>query len=417
MATSVLSTESMGSLLRSRLSEGRPRIVVTGNGGTPWELLKLVDESVPSFKLWMLNAHSGIPVRDGIIHESPFVGPGMRKVRSLRYTPARLSLVPALFRSHQPPDAVVVHVSEPIDGKVSLGIEINVVAAAIEAVKSRGGLLVAQINPQMPYTYGDGEFDADIFDGFIEVDRSVEHHSHKPPSTGDAAEAARIIGELCSSRVSDGATLQLGIGEVPDATLPGLARLKNLGIWSEMVSDGILALDAAGALDPDRVVTASFAMGSNELYKWMHRNPQLVMRRTEVTNDPSNVAQQPQMTSINTALQVDLLSQANASRIRARIHSGFGGQTDFIVGALHAPGGQALMALRSWHPKADVSTIVPLIDEPVTSFQHSAVITEQGVAEVFGRDERTQARNIIERAAHPRVRDELWEEAYELGLG
>jgi acyl-CoA hydrolase len=122
------------------------------------------------------------------------------------------------------------------------------------------------------------------------------------------------------------------------------------------------------------------------------------------------------MVSVNTALQVDLFGQANASRIGARIHSGFGGQTDFIVGALHSPGGQAIIALRSWHPKADVSTIVPLVDEPVTSFQMSAVVTEQGVAQVFGLDQSEQARQLIENAAHPSVRDELREEAAALGL-
>jgi acyl-CoA hydrolase len=122
------------------------------------------------------------------------------------------------------------------------------------------------------------------------------------------------------------------------------------------------------------------------------------------------------MTSVNTALQVDLFAQANASRINARIHSGFGGQTDFIVGALHSKGGQALMALRSWHPKANCSTIVPLVDEPVTSFQPSAVITEQGVAQIYGHDEKTQAANLISNAANPKVREELWEEAAGLGL-
>jgi acyl-CoA hydrolase len=140
------------------------------------------------------------------------------------------------------------------------------------------------------------------------------------------------------------------------------------------------------------------------------------MTRTEVTNAPSVIARQPRMTSINTALQVDLFDQANASRIGARIHSGFGGQTDFTVGASHAPGGQAVMALRSWHPKADVSTIVPLVDEPVTSFQHTAVVTEQGIAEIWGRSQDEQARNLITKAAHPDVREELFEEAANLGL-
>jgi acyl-CoA hydrolase len=121
------------------------------------------------------------------------------------------------------------------------------------------------------------------------------------------------------------------------------------------------------------------------------------------------------MVSVNTALQVDLSGQANASRVHGRIFSGFGGQTDFIVGAMHSHGGQALIALRSWHPRADVSAVVPLIAEPVTSFQMTAVVTEQGVAEVFGRDEREQARDIIEHAAHPRARDGL--RAYAAGAG
>ncbi len=127
-----------------------------------------------------------------------------------------------------------------------------------------------------------------------------------------------------------------------------------------MFSDGVLALDAAGALDPDHPLVTSFSFGSTDLYDWVDGNPRVRMMRTEKTNDPGLIAQQRQMTSVNTALEVDLFGQANASRINARIHSGFGGQTDFIVGALHSPGGQSFIALRSWHPKADVSTIVPL---------------------------------------------------------
>src|SRR5690606_33315164 len=206
------------------------------------------------------------------------------------------------------------------------------------------------------------------------------------------------------------------IGEIPDATLPGLTRLRDLGIWTEMFSDRVLALHHAGALDPNRYLTASFAAGSTDLLEWVHLNEKVLMLRTETVNAPANVARQPGMTSINTAMQVDLFAQANASRRNARIHSGFGGQTDFIVGALHAPGGQAIMALRSWHPRANVSTVVPLVEEPVTSFQASAIITEQGVAEIFGHSEREQARSIIENAAHPSVREELWEEAAYLGL-
>ena len=122
------------------------------------------------------------------------------------------------------------------------------------------------------------------------------------------------------------------------------------------------------------------------------------------------------MTSVNAALQVDLYGQANASRVKGRIFSGFGGSTDFIVGALHSRGGQAFIALPSWHPKAQVSTIVPLITEPVTSFQHSAVVTEQGIARVFGNNQREQTHELITKAAHPQVRDELWEYAARVGL-
>ena len=208
----------------------------------------------------------------------------------------------------------------------------------------------------------------------------------------------------------------MGIGGVPDATLDALTGRRGLRIWTEMFSDGVLRLDRVGALDPHHPLTASFLFGSRELYDWLDGNHRVRMMRTEHTNDPGLIAQQRMMTSVNTALEVDLFGQANASRINARIYSGFGGQTDFIVGALHSRGGQSFIALRSWHPKADVSTVVPLLDEPVTSFQQSAIVTEHGVAELWGYDQQAQCRHIIRDAAHPRVRDELWEEAAHLGL-
>jgi acyl-CoA hydrolase len=248
------------------------------------------------------------------------------------------------------------------------------------------------------------------------VDDSLGAVDQRSLDVSETPPALLHLGRIVSDRIGDGAVLQLGIGRVPDAVLPGLLQRRGLGVWSEMVSDGVMALDEAGALSSDRPLTMSFIIGSSQLYKWADRNERLRLMRTELTNDPARIAQNAGMVSINTALQVDLFGQANASRIRGRIHSGFGGQTDFTVGALHAPGGQALMALQSWHPKADVSSIVPLIDEPVTSFQHTAVITEQGAAEIWGNDERTQAEQLIKRAAHPSVRAELWEEARALGL-
>lgn len=391
----------------------QPRIVASGNGAIPWELVRLIDATLPTYRLNILNAFPGLPWREGVVHETSFVGAGMRKSPGLAYVPARLSLVPRLFRRALFPDVVLLHTSAPVNGKVSMGIEVNVLPGAVEACKHRGGLVIAQVNPRMPYTFGDGEIAVEDLDAMIHVDSPIA----MPAATNAPVdEVAQQIGEYCANRISSGATLQMGIGAVPDATLPRLTKLRGLGIWSEMFSDGLLTLQRSGALDPDRYVVASFAMGSEELLQWMHLNPQLRMVRTEVTNDPPRISRQPLMTSINTALQVDLFDQANASRINARIHSGFGGQTDFVVGAVHARGGQSMMALKSWHPKANVSTIVPLIDEPVTSFQHTAVITENGIAELYGRSEKEQAAALIENAAHPKVRDELWEEAAELGL-
>jgi acyl-CoA hydrolase len=390
---------------------GPLRVVASGNGATPRALLTMVDAAIAEYRLFVLNAHPGLPARPEVVHETAFVGPGMRRSPTLSYVPARLSLVPRLFATTLPPDVVCVNVSPPYDGTYSLGTEVNVLPAAVEACRARGGVVVAQVNRHMPWTYGDGLLDEEMIDFAVEADEPLDQPHAAPPN-----DAARRIGELVAARIGDGATLQLGIGLVPDATLPGLAARRGLAVWSEMFSDGVLVLDEAGALDPDAIVTASFVLGSSRVYSWVHRNPRVQVLRTERTNAPSRIAQNRSMTSINTALQVDLFGQANASRIKARIHSGFGGQTDFIVGALHSQGGQALMALRSWHPKADTSSIVAMVDEPVTSFQHTAVVTEQGVAEMFGYDERMQARHLIDNAAHPRVREELWEEAAALGL-
>ncbi|WP_104991358.1 acetyl-CoA hydrolase/transferase family protein [Deinococcus sp. NW-56] len=403
-------------LLEERRLPAGARVVMSGNHAVPWRLLGLVDGTLPGYRLNALNAPRGLPRRDGVSYETSFVGPGMRGSARLSYTPARLSQVPLLFSTTRPPDVLLLHVSAPRGGRVSLGTEVNILPAAIEACRARGGLILGQLNPQMPYTFGDGEYDVDLFDGLLEVDEALASPPPRGEPAAGAAESAALIGDRVAARVADGATLQLGIGEVPDATLPGLSRRRRLGVWSEMFSDGILSLDAAGALDPDRPVVASFAFGSPELYRWLDGNERVVMRRTEVTNDPAQIAQQPGMTSVNTALQIDLFGQANASRIGARIHSGFGGQTDFIVGALHSPGGQAIMALRSWHPKAQVSTIVPMLQEPTTSFQPTAVVTEQGVAEILGHDEKAQAVALIEQAAHPHARAYLWEEARRLGL-
>ncbi|MFF5262402.1 acetyl-CoA hydrolase/transferase family protein [Actinomadura viridis] len=389
---------------------GVPRVVAGGNFATPRRALAILDAAVPEYRLFMLNAQGETPDRDGVTLETPFVGPGMRGRPNLRYFPCRLSLVPHLLGGSLPPDVVVVQTSRPVGGTVSLGIEVNILPAAIEAARARGGLVIAQINPRMPYTYGDGVMAVEEFDHAIEADEPLA-----VPVPREPGEASREIGERVARLVPERATLQLGIGAVPDAVLASLRERRGLAIWSEMFSDGVLALEKAGALDATPI-TASFAFGGEELYDWADRNERIRMLRTEKTNDPGLIARRPRLVSVNSALQVDLFAQANASRVKGAIYSGFGGQTDFVVGALHSPGGRAIIALPSWHPRADVSTVIPRLAGPVTSFQHSFIVSEQGTAAVWGHDASAQAQQIVDRVAHPSVRGELREEGRRLGF-
>jgi len=405
----IVTEQVLGSLL-SRL-DNVPRVVIGGNFATPWPALGLLDKTLENYRLFALNAQAGFPDRDGVILESPFIGPGMRSRDRLRYLPCRLSLVPKLLATALQPDVVVIQTSVPAGGTVSLGTEVNVLPAAIQAARVRGGLVVAQLNRHMPYTYGDAVLAQDEIDLAIEADDPLASPS-PPPASDVHAE----IGQRVAALIPDAATLQLGIGAVPDAVLGALRSRAGFGVWSEMFSDGVLGLDQAGALDLGRPITASFAFGSAELYQWIDRNPRVHMLRTEKTNDPALIARHRAMISINSALQVDLFAQANAARVRGMIYSGFGGQTDFIVGALHSPGGRAIIALPSWHAKADVSTVVPLLAGPVTSFQHSFIVSEHGTATIWGNDGSAQATEIIDRVAHPSARDELREAGRSLGF-
>jgi len=406
----VVSAERLGQVLGAL--PGTPRVVAGGNFATPWQALAVLDAAVAEYRLFMLNAQAGVPDRDGVTLETPFVGPGMRGRDRLRYFPCRLSLVPVLLASALPPDVVLVHTSAPAGGTVSLGTEVNLLPAAIEAARARGGLVIAQLNPRMPYTHGDAVVDTGQIDYAIEADVTLPSPPSRPPSAVSAA-----IGDRVAALVPAGATLQLGIGAVPDAVLTALTtRHGALRVWSEMFSDGVLALDKAGALDLSQPVVASFAFGSAELYDWMDRNPRIRMLRTETTNDPAQIERRPNLVSVNSALQVDLFAEANASRVQGKIYSGFGGQTDFVVGALHSPGGLAVIALPSWHPKADVSTVVPRLTGPVTSFQHSFIVSDQGTATIWGHDASEQAEQIITQVAHPRVRGELREAGRALGF-
>lgn len=404
-----VSEERLGALLGAM--PGIPRVVAGGNFATPWRALSALDAAVAGYRLFMLNAQAGVPGRDGVTLETPFAGPGMRGQPGLRYFPCRLSLVPVLLSGPLPPDIVLVQTSAPAGGTVSLGTEVNVLPAAIDAARARGGMVIAQVNRRVPYTYGDAVLSVDDINYAIEADIPLPS-----PAPRRAAGTSALIGERVAALVGDGATLQLGIGAVPDAVLAALTGRRGLTVWSEMFSDGVLALDKGGALDPDAQVTASFAFGTAELYDWMDRNPAIRMVRTETVNDPALIARHRQMVSVNSALQVDLFAQANASRVHGAIYSGFGGQPDFVVGALHSPGGRAIIALPSWHPKADVSAVVPRLAGPVTSFQHSYFVSEQGTAALWGHDASEQAGQIISQVAHPFARDELRAAGRELGF-
>ena len=254
----------------------------------------------------------------------------------------------------------------------------------------------------MPFTRGDGLIDVDRIDLALEVDALLPS-----PDTRRTDPLCVAIGAGVAAYATNGGTVQMGIGQIPDAAATALRDMGELGVWSEMISDGVLDLVRAGSLDPNRPICASFLVGSPELYAWADDNPNLVMRRTEVINDPATIARQPAMLAVNTALQVDLFDQANASYVRGAIYSGFGGQPDFVIGALHSPGGHAVVALRSWHEKSGSSAIVPLLSDPVTSFQHSVIVTEHGAAEMFGRSSIDQAHQLVDQAADPRARDSL----------
>lgn len=390
-------SEHLGSLV-----ERRARVVVSGNFATPHVLLDAVDRCLPRYRLWALNAQPGLPDREGVSHETPFVGAGVRDSERLEYIPARLSLVPRMFARTCIPDVVLLHVAPPRNGCVSLGVEVNVLPAAVEQARTHGGLVIAQINPDMPWTSGDAEIPVELVDLAIEAQQPLPSPAPRTPGQIES-----VIGERVAGLVADRSTLQLGIGGIPDATLAGLTSRRLLRLWTEMLSDGVLTLEQLGAFDPDVPLVSSFLFGSPELYAWAHDNPRLRMVRTEITNDPARIAQQPLMTSVNSALQVDLYAQANASWVRGRIYSGFGGQSDFVVGALHSPGGQAVVALPSWHPRADRSTIVPVLDGPATSFQHSWVVTEQGAAAITPEPFVNQVRNLVWHAAHPDARPML----------
>lgn len=330
------------------------------------------------------------------------------------YTPVFLSEVPALFRRRiLPLDVALIHVSPPDrHGYCSLGVSVDATRAAVQAARR----VVAQVNPRMPRTHGDGLLHMGEIDYAVETDDALPE---VPPHLLSEAEIA--IGRHCAGLVEDGATLQMGIGAIPDAVLAALSHHKDLGVHTEMFSDGLIDLIESGVINgskkrthPGKVVS-SFVMGTRRLYDFIDDNPYVAMLDIAYVNDTAVIRRNPKVTAINSAIEVDVTGQVCADSIGTRLYSGVGGQMDFIRGASLSEGGKPIIALPSTTGRGE-SRIVSFLKHGagvVTTRAHvHYVVTEYGVANLYGKNLRQRARALIE-IAHPDHRAKLEREAHE----
>ncbi|MFY8001015.1 MAG: acetyl-CoA hydrolase/transferase family protein [Candidatus Kapaibacteriota bacterium] len=345
-----------------------------------------------------------------------FVGPNMRKaVEEGRadYIPVFLSEAPLLFRRGIIPlDVAMIQVSPPdAHGFCSLGVSVDVTRAAVECAK----VVIAQINPQMPRTHGDGFIHISKIHSAVEVDEALPTIEIPPMTEIEAA-----IGNNCASLVDDGATLQMGIGAIPNAVLAALKHHKGLGIHTEMFAEGVIDLVESGVVTgehkrvhPGKIVTG-FVMGTKRLYDFVDDNPLTVFLDSQYVNDTHVIRRNPKVTAINSAIEVDLTGQVCADSIGTRQFSGVGGQMDFIRGASLSEGGKPIIALPSTTSKGE-SRITPYLKQGagvVTTRAHvHYVVTEYGIANLYGKGMRQRAKALIE-IAHPNHRAALEEEAF-----
>jgi 4-hydroxybutyrate CoA-transferase len=331
------------------------------------------------------------------------------------FAPVFFHEVPILIRKGRVGcDVTLVQCSPPDhNGYVSLGTSVDYTRQAIRTAK----YVVAQVNPNMPRTWGEGLVHVSEFDAFVEFEEPL----YELPR-GEISDTEKAIGEHCASLVEDGSTLQLGIGGIPDAVMLFLKNKKDLGIHSEMIADGTLELYSEGVINNSKKsenkgkMTVAFLMGTRNLYDFAHDNPAVEVRPVDYVNHPIVIARQYKMVSINSAMQVDLMAQINAEAIGFKQFSGVGGQVDFVRGVAMSPEGKSIIAMPSVTVKKDgtvISKIVPFLDEgaPVTTSRCDTdyVVTEFGIAEIKGKSLRQRARNLIA-IAHPDVRDGLKEE-------
>jgi 4-hydroxybutyrate CoA-transferase len=354
-------------------------------------------------------------------HRALFIGPNARAaVQEGRadYVPVFLSDVPRLFESGiQPLDAVFVNATPPdVHGFCSLGPSVEAMHAAIRAART----VIVQFNKGFPRTLGESFIHVDDIDYAVEVD--LPPYSVPMPKIG---EVERRIGEFVGDLVCDGATIQLGIGAIPTAVCAALMDKHDLGVHTEMFTDAIVDLVEAGVITGKRKernrgkIVAAFMMGTQRLYDFVHDNPMVEMRSVDFTNDTHVIRSFSRMTAINSAVEVDLTGQIVADSIGHRMYSGVGGQMDFVRGASLATEGKAIIALPATTSNGARSKIVSAIQEGagvVTTRAHArTVVTEFGVAELWGRSLHERAAALIE-IADPRFRDTLWAEARRLHL-
>lgn len=364
-----------------------------------------------------LNAPFVLPEMEGHFHlVSLFTGPNIRKAVNegkADFIPVFLSEIPWLIQSKKlPVDVTLLHLSPPDEhGYCSYGISNECSKTAAENSKT----IIAQINPRMPRVLGDNFIHIDKIDYAVEINEPVPEFL----SSKDAGEDLHIyerIGQHIAGMIEDGATLQMGIGLIPDTVLKFLHDKKDLGIHTEMFSDNLIDLIDAGVVTGEKKtllpgkVVASFILGSQKVFDYMNDNPVFEFRSSMFVNDPFNIARNDKMVSINSALEVDLTGQVCADSIGPRNYSGFGGQLDFIRGASRSEGGKPIIAFTSTAKNGTMSRIVPFLKQGagVTTTRGDVhyVITEYGIAELYGKPVSERVRSLI-KIAHPNFRDEL----------
>jgi acyl-CoA hydrolase len=396
------------------------RIFISGNAATPTLLTsglakrrdQLRDVEVNHILMLGDDPLSKPGMEGHFRHNSLFVGPADRQAiqegRS-EYVPVHLSEIPGLFMDQIIPiDVAFIHLSQPDEhGFMSFGVE----CAASKAAAENAKLVVAQVNERMPRTLGD------VFIHVSRVHKVVEcSEPLQTLKTGESSELERKIATHIANLVEDGATLQLGIGGIPDAVLALLEGKKDLGIHTEMVSDGVVKAIDRGIITNQKKtlhagkVIATFVMGSHDLYEYVHNNPLFELHPCNYTNNPFVVSQNAKMVAINSAIEVDITGQVCSDSIGSRIYSGFGGQVDFIRGAGYSKGGKPIIALASTAKDGEMSRIVsqlkPGAGVVTTRADVHYVVTEFGVASLHGRNLRQRAEALIA-IAHPKFHDEL----------